>query len=248
MSDRRDPFDLFAAARPFDPPLDPNVDVDAEATLQRILATPPEPAKPIGNRRRARRGVALGIAVAAISGGTVAAIVLTRDRPSELTSLSCWSDATSPSPAEAVVVPWSGEDPVGVCIAVWQQNGFESLDTNEAPPLVACVNEGGAIAVIPGDDSTCSAVGLPNYDDLLDPAVDQTRSAIEQIEAAVNGTDCVTSADAAATVEQILDDNDLGAWTVVTPDVVGASTTCMTAAIDPQGLQVFLVPGADNTE
>lgn len=248
MSERNDPLDLFAAARPHDAPLDPNVDVAAEAMLQQILATPVDPGALGRNRRGRRRGrrvVALSLVAVTLSAGTVAAVVVLRDKPSELTSLNCWSDG-SRRPTEVAVVAWSGSDPVVGCATLWRDNGFESLDTNEAPPLVGCISEGGAVAVMPGDESTCSQLGLLNYDGSTDADIDRTRSAIEKIEEAINGADCVSAADASRSVEQILSDNGLADWTVVAADVDGASTTCMSAGIDTQQRQVFIVPGADD--
>ena len=179
-----------------------------------------------------------------VSAGTVAAIVATRTQPAELTTIGCWSTATTPPTAEVVAVGWDGSDPIGVCGEVWVSNGFATIQTSEASALVACVNDAGAVAVVPGTGtSLCATVGLTIFDDVADPEFDATRSAVQQIEATLTEDACLPLETAATAAEEILAENGLTDWSVKLADPAPAADVCITAGIDSAARTVFLVPG-----
>lgn len=240
MTDRPDPIDLLAAARLDERYLDPSANADADRLLQRILDS--DAAGALRSRRRRNGVIALSVATVGIGAGTVAAAVVWRDSPTELATLGCWSDATTPLPAEIAVVRWDGGDPVAMCTPIWENDGFESMSTSAAPALVACVSRPGAVAVVPGDTSTCAELGLPLYDDTPDPDAERTRAAMFDIEKAVNETTCLDADAAVAVVEGILDDAGLDDWTISPPAPLD-DTQCATAGIVVNTRTITIVPG-----
>lgn len=248
MSEQRDPLDMLAAAKPHDEPLDPGENARAEDLLQHILSTPQQVPNHPRRRRRSRTAIALGLAAVTVSVGTVAAIVITREQPTTLTSLSCWSEARLPQPHEAIVISWAGDDPAQACEPVWTESRFESISSSEVPPLIACVNEGGDVVVMPGDQTTCSELGLSNFDSSIDSDIDRSRAAIERIQTTVTESACLSPADAIDAVASILADSGLDAWTVVPPDPQPDTDACMTAGVDVQAEQVFIVPGVSDSD
>jgi len=245
MNDSRDPLDLLRAAAPEHDRIEPGDDAVADAMLHDILATPLVPAR---QRRRRRRGVVVAaLAVATASAGTVAAIVLSRDKPDTLTSVACWSEAEV-QPGEVIVVPWDGSDPIEACIPIWENDRFETFDPNGAPPLVACVNTTGGLVVVPGETEACEALGLTPYNDTPDSAVDRARAAVEEIESTVTEAACLSPSEAVATIEEILARRQLSDWTIVEPDTATPDTACMTVGIDTATRTVFIVPGIESSE
>lgn len=240
MSPSHDPLDLLAAARPADHAVDLATDLDARRTLDRVLQADDE----LAVRRRPRSGrIALLTVVALAAGaGTVAAIVVLRDSPSEVDTLGCWSEASSP-PGEVVVVAWDGSDPVAACASSWVDGGFATQATTEAPPLVACVTTTGAVAVVPGARTTCADLGLADFDITTpDVAADNIRRAIDAIERAVSEDTCLDVDEAVSVVEQILATAGLTDWTVAV-DAAFAPGACPTAAVDTVGGTVTIVAG-----
>lgn len=179
-----------------------------------------------------------------VSAGTVAAIVATRSQPDELSTIGCWNTSSAPQPSEVKVVEWDGTDPVAVCGDVWDSNGFDTIETSEAPPLAACVNDAGAVVVVPGAEETvCATVGLTVFDVGVDPDIDATRVAAEQIEATLTEAACLPLEAAATAAEEILAENGLADWSVSRPDPIPNADVCITASIDAAARTVFLVPG-----
>lgn len=240
-----DPIDLLRAAAPEHHRLDPGDDPVADTMLQNILAT--SPTAPVRRRRRRRSAVAAAVLVATASAGTVAAIVLTRDKPDALTTVACWNEAEV-QPDEVIVVPWDGTDPTETCTPLWEQDRYDTVETNEAPALVACVNATGGLVVVPGEVTVCEELGLVEYDDTPDDEITQIRDAVEEIENTVTETACLSATDAASRIEEILARRQLADWTIVSPEPPPPDGACMTVGIDVATSTIFVVPGIGQSE
>ncbi len=246
MNDVHDPLELLRAAAPRHERLEPGDDPAADQLLENILASPIAAGDQRRRRRRRRTAVFTGLAVATVSAGTVAAVVLTRDQPDDLTSVACWSNA-SVTPSEVVVVPWDGSDPTIACMSAWENGQFETVDSRQAPPLMACVNAAGGLVVVPGDAQVCASLELASFDSEGESSTDQLRDVVEEIENTVTEAACLSGPDAVDAIEEILDAADISDWTIVPPEPTPAET-CMTVGIDTSTRTVFVVPGVDSDE
>lgn len=98
-------------------------------------------------RRRRRRRALVGVAVAAIV-ATAAAVAVTTRRPTVVTSVGCYTEASTT--ADTAVIS-AGPNPVDLCRELWEAGDMDPAITSadRVPPLVACVLESGAVGVFP---------------------------------------------------------------------------------------------------
>lgn len=98
-------------------------------------------------------------------GATTAAgwAVLARDADDTVSFACTTSDGNVTS-----VLPNDGTSPVDACAAEWASGAMVSGVTT-APPLVACVQDGGAVTVIDGGgERACEVAGMAPWTDLAD--------------------------------------------------------------------------------
>jgi hypothetical protein len=195
-------------------------------------------------RRRIRRrlGVgALGIAIAA--SGVAAASGILGGTPEQLaaTSVGCYD---RPSLDANVTVLSTGTDtPVQTCARI--------LGTGA--PLVACAGEG-AVHVFPGRD-TCRRLGLAPLPAGYAPARRRVNALHRDIAALEASADCIAPAELARRVQALLDRRGWTGWRAVVRDDIeegpcaavtglgGDGRRTIEGALDPQGREVFVVPG-----
>ncbi len=238
----QEPFELLASLRGDDTDdyIKPGDDPIADALLQRIMdvitvaSSTPRPG------RRRRRVVAVAVAGVLVASGAVAAAVWL-DQPADPATLSCYSDA-SLDPEVQVGLPIDAEStPVEQCATLWRDG---TLASGDAPPLTACVTTNGITAVIPGDDGTCTTLGLAGRD----PSVDPDDTVAARILSTISDqypADCVDSVDqAVAIVEEILADVEADGWEIRRAGAVTDERPCAYAAVDASTQVVLIVTAA----
>lgn len=206
----------------------------AERIRNRILATPRRP-----ERRRQPRW-RLRVAIAALAAVAVAAtwVVFTRD-VTEPRFVSCYEAADLN--ADIVVVEATALDTTP-CEPLWRDGTLTNPDLvppGEVPGLVVCVNDAGALAVVPGSGDLCRLLDLAPPTDTPDPqAVLQLR---ERLLAYFAATDCAPLTESVVAAEAIVADLDLPGWRVV--ETSGeADRVCASHALDPAAGIVYIVP------
>jgi hypothetical protein len=242
MNQQPDPLELLKVARPSESRVDLSTDPIARAILQRTLddRSPARVARRAGHR--ARRAVIVGVVGVVAVAGTAAAITFRHDKPSEIRTIGCWSDAVVPA-SEIVVVEWSGGDPVRSCQQAWRDGAFETIPATEPPPLIACISIDGAIAVIPGNEATCDELELASFDPAPDPEGEKVRAAITAIETRVSQKACLEPTAAISVIEEILDNAGLSDWTIVPPtDTFPEAEPCASVGFDVPTMTVYIVP------
>ena len=175
-----------------------------------------------------------------VASGAVAAAVWL-DQPADPATLSCYSDA-SLDPEVQVGLPIDAEStPVEQCAALWR-NG--TIDSGGAPPLTACVTTNGITAVIPGDDKTCTSLGLADRNPSADPDGTLAARVVSTISDQYP-TDCVDSLDRAVViVEEILADLDADDWEIRPTGAITDERPCAYAAVDASAQVVLIVTAA----
>ena len=238
----QDPFELLASLRGDDNDdyIKPGDDPTADALLQRVMdGTTVASSTPRPGRRR-RRVVAGAVAGVLVASGAVAAAVWL-DQPADPATLSCYSDA-SLDPEVQVGLPIDAEStPVEQCATLWRDG---TLASGDAPPLTACVTSDGITAVIPGDDESCSSLGLAGRDPGVDPGEPVAARVVSSISDQYP-TDCVDSVDqAVAIVEAILSDLEADDWEIRPSGAVTGERPCAYAAVDASTRVVLIVTAA----
>lgn len=242
MKQQPDPIELLKAARPSDGRVDLNSDPIASAILRRTLDQPSDGRVAKRAGRRTRRAVIFGVVGVVAVAGTAAAITLRHEKPREVRTIGCWSSAVVPTP-EIVVVEWSGDSPVQSCQQAWRNGGFETIRDTDPPPLVPCISGDGAIAVIPGDATTCDQLDLASLDTTPDLEGERIRSAIAAIETRVTQEACLPPTAATNFVTEVLADAGLTDWTIVPPtETFPSAEPCASVGFDLSTRTVYIVP------
>ncbi len=237
----RDPFELLSSLRGDDAHgyLKPGDDPAADALLERIMNG--TTAERSALRSRQHRRVVVGVMAGVLLGsGAVAAAVLF-DRPTDPVTLSCYSDASLDPVVQVGLTIDPESTPVKQCAVLWRDG---TLGTTDAPPLVACVTRDGITAVIPGDQESCTSLGLT----VRAPSVDPDESMAAQVASAISDrypTECVDSVDAAVViVERILVELEADDWQVRPAAAISGERPCAYAALDASARVVLIVTGA----
>ena len=242
MKQQPDPIELLKAARPSDGRVDLSSDPIASAILRRTLDDPSDGWVTKRTGRRTRRAVISGVVGVVAVAGTAAAITIRDDKPREVRTIGCWSSAVAPPP-EIVVVEWTGDSPVQSCQKAWRNGGFETIQAADPPPLVPCISDDGAVAVVPGDAATCEELELASFDPTPDLEGERIRSAIAAIETRITQEACLPPTAAMIVVKEALDDAGLTDWTIVPPtETFSAAEPCASAGVDRSTMTVYIVP------
>jgi hypothetical protein len=226
---KTDPFELFNA---LNPDLDNDDDGPDEELLARILAQP----RTAGHRRRSRRRQWIIAGTVAVAGMASAAFAVLRSSPaSEPTGIAC--AATDDPDGDIVGLP-GAVDPVAACAELWT-NG--TLGSGTVPPLAACVNDAGAVVVLPGEASAvCTKAGF----DLLDLDADTSNAAgVLALEERLIDTflnDCYGQDAALAEARRILDDEGFADWTVTLAEDFPDGLDCAGIAVDSSEQSVIV--------
>lgn len=217
----RDPFEILASANPLSG-LEESMPGD-EVMLRSILTGTSS-----GRRRRRGRNfwIAGGTGLAAV--GLAAFVVMHRESPKDPTQISCYSAAAA-LPTEQHSVPVA-PDPVAACREVWASGGFG--EGRDVPPLTACVNEGGIIAVIPGDTQVCDRLGLANWSGALTDDEQRLVAFTDEI-STLFGLTCIEEGQAGERAREVLDKYGLQSWTVVDNDGYTSTRRCSAVGVDP---------------
>lgn len=202
-----------------------------EAILASVLAHSRRPVPTSRGSRRKPWMIGGGLIVVVLA--TAAFVVLRREPVSDPLGIACMA-STDPS-GDVVALP-AGEDPVEACRRLWTDG---TLGTGEPPPLAACINQGGAAAVFPGDSEICSRLGLAG----LEPGFTPDQRRIVQLEGSLAetfGAQCFAEDEAVTETQRQLDASGLTGWTVYVPDPFGASARCAGSGIDLEQRRVLL--------
>ena len=150
----------------------------------------------------------------------------------------CVTRRSTVEPAAIVgLVAEPGVEPTQQCAAAWTDG---RLGTGPAPDLVACVNDGGATVVLPGDATACERLGWP---------VAEVRNAAADVDVRVARevpdvlAECLTDLDdGRRAVERLLSDLGADAWTVeVATAPAPDGRVCVAASVDATSHVVTLV-------
>lgn len=233
-----DPFELLSSLRPDDANdfLAPGDDPAADAMLEHIMASDPKV-----RRHRRRRRVLVGAAVGLVLGSGAVAAALLLDRPSDPATLACYSEASTDPAVQVGLTMDPASTPLDQCHELWLDG---TLGTGEPPPLTACVTVEGIVAVLPGDEGTCTGLGLA----ALDPSANLDQSGAARVASAISEdypSECVDSLEAATLiVEGILTEVDAGRWEVQVAGEITLERPCVFAAVDAHNQVVLLVAAA----
>lgn len=246
MSEQPDPFDLLAsmgaadrAGASLDLPLEPGDDERAEMVLRRITSAPRAarmPAPTVHRFARRRQLAAAAAAVLVVSAGAAVAAVWSK-QPADAATVLCYSSVEVEPAAIVGLVAEPGVEPTQLCVAPWTDG---RLGTGPAPGLVACVNEGGATVVLPGDPTACARLGWPIAEVRLAAADIDVRVAREVPDVLAG---CLPDLDAGRrAVEQLLSELGADAWTVEAATAPAPDDrACVAAAVDATSHVVMLV-------
>jgi len=174
--------------------------------------------------RPGRRGFTIGVTVAVVAGGTLAATLVRRE------------DVTQPHQGGLCRVAASvtaggrqlgvSADPVAECRELWASGDMDrhrdNLDPTApvdpaevvVPPLVACISSAGLVDVYPA--TSCDDLDLVPADstDIADAAADPLVALQERLSTEINAG-CVAQEDTPPLIEQMLSDVGLDGWEIV---------------------------------
>ncbi len=119
------------------------------------------------------------------------------------------------------------------------------MGSGSAPDLVECVTDVGTIAVLPGDPSTCAAVGFAHRSGAVGNAEAQVVVLAETIRTEGEGR-CLTVDQARELIEEAFDRAELNDWTIELGTPLDSVRTCAGTGLDEQRRVVLIVgvPGA----
>jgi hypothetical protein len=226
---KTDPFEQFNA---LNPRLDNDDDGPDEELLARILAQP----RTVGNGRPSRRRLWIVAGTVAVAGLATVAFAMLRYSPaSEPTRIAC--AATDDPDGDVVCLP-GAVDPVAACAELWTDG---TLGSGATPPLAACVNDAGAVVVLPGESSAvCTRAGF----DLLDLDADTSDAAgVLALEERLIDTflnDCYGQDDALAEVRRILDDEGFADSAVTLAEDFPDGLDCAGISVDASEQNVIV--------
>lgn len=238
-----DPFDLLSQSRPDDRPLQPGDNPAADDLLARIVASDPTATPTSGvTRRRGRWGAGV-VVVTVVAGGTAAAAAWWAARPSDTTTIACYSDAST-DPDVQVALPRDPDlTPAQQCEPLWSDG---TIGDTGAPPLASCVTAAGIVAVVPSNGETCSTFGLTPADTGGEGGEGDVATQVANVISEQYPRDCVANADdAVAVIETLLEDIDADDWTVtVAGDTNDDDRPCWYAAVVADTQTVLVVNAA----
>ncbi len=222
------------------------------------LSTVPGPGSPLGRRilanvmanaarpapriRRPKRVVAAAMAATVIAATAVTAWALNTRSATNPTSVLCY-EAPSTT-ASAIEAPRAADPSADSCAPFWR-DGVLPISSNRArgqvPPLVACVNDAGTLAVFPSDDAgLCADLGLA--DSAAPPAgPDLTFELRQELVNAINAQSCLSINDAETFTLDTFRRLGADGWTVE-PRPANQDRPCASLAFDEPNRTIILVP------
>lgn len=216
----RDPLEILAALNPLPGLSEPSP--DDEALLATIIAATPSST---GKHRR-RLWITGGTSIAVVV--LAAFAVLRQHSASSPLQLTCYTTAQQP-PAEQFGIPME-DDPVRACQQLWH-NG--TISGGEPSTLTACVNDGGIVAVIPGDQQICNQLGLANWVGALTNDDKQVMAFADELTTTFTQR-CISETDAEAAVQAVIDKYRLDGWTIVQQGGYTPQRACSLAGAVPE--------------
>ena len=232
-----DPGELLRRLRPHegDEYLASGQDPRAEALLYRITSRELVVRAPV---RRTRRVVVLVAGLTLVGAGAAAALIASRSAGNP-TELSCYSSSDVMTAVQVAILPDTKLTPVEQCAELWSDG---RISTDGAPHLVACVTDADIVAVIPGDDSSCAAVGWIAASLPSQPVADRT-SELTQALSDRFVDQCMDPETAVKTVEAVLLQLELTEWTV--DDNTTSSDSCAVPVVnvDTRSVGLISLPG-----
>ncbi len=248
-----DPFEILCAYDPVDQSeIDAYVQIHAAEVKQRILASPrllPPTGDvitvpgPVISPRRWPRIAAVAASVAVLA---AAAFVVTRS--AETTEVvTCYEGLSLES--DRVGIQPEGRDPAA-CAEVWQSGTLVNdlvAQPFSVPPLSACVDDAGAIAVFPtADAAICADLGLA----LLDleaplPGAGEIVVVQDALREFIGLQGCVPADILAAEARTRLDAAGLTDWSVEAP-AEQTTGTCAFFGIDDRTKTIVITPTPDS--
>lgn len=194
----------------------------------------------MGRRRRPSRLIAVAAAVLVLAGATAGAVVWFSDEPTD-PAIACFAAAD----LEADRI--NGVADVGTGTVACEPLWTGGVLGDELPELIACVLDGGAIGVFPGNQETCATLGLP-------VAADAGRAVAPELELRQRLTDalvvdpCLPPAAGVEVAETLLAELDLvdDGWTVdeITPQI-DEPLVCATGSVDTERRVVAITAAPD---
>jgi hypothetical protein len=225
-----DPVSILKLMNPLE---DEGFTEDDARRMHQIMGSPPlaGPRRPSGRRRWIAAGVA---SLAMLS--TAAFAVIRTERASDPTGIVCYRNADVDSDRAGLA---ANVDPVAACVQHWDQEWSQGT---AVPPLVACVNDGGVVAVFPGADGICAKLGLA---ELARGQTDEQSAvvALQDDLAAVFTADCYRQRPAIARAQELLKDSGLEGWTVQLAENFPPGLECAGPGVLPD-TKTVLVLGA----
>ena len=195
------------------------------AAIREGPATLPAP----GPGRR-RRWAAILLVPAALIAGVTAYAAMHRTPDQVVNGIECDADAAYPSRA-SVSLPSNGSDPVQVCAHAWETGQIPDQPARPAPPLVACVGQGDAVLVLPGDTGLCDRLGLAALPSGYEQAARAFSAMRDDMVAKLPQDGCAEEPGADATARRILDGAGFADWTIRT-DGISQAAPCAVPDFD----------------
>ena len=189
--------------------------------------------------RPQKRGLVAAIAAAVVLFGAAAgAFFVFSDTPTRSVDVVCF--ASSDLDGVRVAVEFTDSVAVSDCNRLWQDGTFGS--DGQPPALAACVLSGGAIAIIPGEESVCGEHGLAIAVDVqtLDPVV----ALGDELALLAPGGTCAQFDTTLSRIREAVTTPDLPGWTVQVAAEPTTDRPCLSYAIDEelQAVVVLAVP------
>ena len=142
--------------------------------------------------------------------------------------LTCYTAAQQPPP-EQFGIPMEA-DPVKACEQLWRDG---TIGGSEPPTLTACVNDGGIVVVVPGDQQICGQLGLANWVGALTDDEKQVMAFADEL-ATTFADGCILEPDAEAAAQAVIDKYHLDDWTIVQQGGYTPQRSCSLAGAVPE--------------
>lgn len=196
-------------------------------------------------RRRDRRPILVAIA-AVVAAGCVTAVVAVSGQPSRPEAgVAC--RAAADVDADVVAAAPSLEA-LAACAEVWEAGELPDVDADPvlgdgtAPPLIACIGQGGLVEVYPYVDA-CEALGLEAADSQLSP-YNQRVVQLQEGVAKLNLEICHGVGAIAQQINDLLFELDLDDWSVSQPtSTPAAPEACAKGDVDAsvRDVRIFMI-------
>ncbi len=236
----REAIQRLAEANPVDERLVDDSDTDrAQDLLNQAISSPYD--ESTGRRRRIvtpRRAVLMGVSALIL---VAAALYATRsiDEP---TAILCYQDVDVGS--DIAAAPAGGPAIANACQQPWVDGTLTNphvVEPGDVPPLTACVNDDGALAVFPTDNlGICEDLGMARPDTGDQGAADAVRQLEKDLITFALNNNCPSLQDAEVAARRSLDTNALNDWTIQ-PATPTDERPCVGFSVDSSRNAVVLV-------